>query len=832
MRKWFKKLLAVGLSAAVTIGLSACGGTDNNSGSGGNSGGRGNSSVNAQLAKEYVYKLDEFEIPEFVDSENGYINVRSAVYRDGKVYVLLEVTDWSKADNMAADLRLLVMNEDGSDLQVVQLETSGAEDGSSGEEAMPDQAAAVKPAEDDLLAAAAGEEVTNVWEYVSYSYINLSDDGNIFGIRNYYYEDYTNPEQYVSEDHQYVCCWGADGSLLWETELEGLNSDNEGEEWIYISNLVPKEDGGANLLLSGENIYRMSVSSDGEVSGKEKLSEEAAAVFNNYSYIAVQPDGTLLVLYSDENDWTKGFFVTYDLSTDTLGEPSAAPASLMWKGFGNLGAGLTSDLIFSYSDGVYSYNRGDESAVKKMDFVNSDVNISGFLSMVELSEQSFLGIFQENYDGKIRGAVFTYVDPAAIADKSVVVLAGNYIGSDLRQRVVEFNRSNDVYRIVLKEYDSYNSFDDYSAGYTQLNNDIITGSMPDILITDGLPVENYISKGLLADIGKLIEQDEELSQIEFMQNVFDAFSVDGKLYYIVPSFSVSTMIAKTSLVGEKNGWTMEEMQQVLAGMGEDTQAIGETTRSGFMSMAMSYCGNDFVDVATGKCSFNSDNFIAMMEFAKTLPEEIDWDKLYGEEDYWANYDSQYRMDRTLLMQLYIGSLRDLNYQLNGSFGEPVSYVGFPTESGKGSYINAYQSYVLSAKSANLEGAWSFVRYYLTDEYQEGIEWGLPVNKRVFMELAQEATQNPTYTDENGNEVEYDQTYWINNEEIALPPLTQEQVDQLTEFIMSVDRPYYYSADILNIVNEEMDAFYTGQKSAQDVANIIQSRAQIYVDENR
>ena len=66
------------------------------------------------------------------------------------------------------------------------------------------------------------------------------------------------------------------------------------------------------------------------------------------------------------------------------------------------------------------------------------------------------------------------------------------------------------------------------AGYTQLNNDILSGSMPDILVTDlNMPVENYISKGLIADIGEMIQKDEELSQKEFMENVFDAYKVKG-----------------------------------------------------------------------------------------------------------------------------------------------------------------------------------------------------------------------------------------------------------------------------------------------------------------
>lgn len=870
MRKWLKKSMVVGLALAMTVGLSACGGADGSDGNGGGSGNRGNSSANAQLAKENVYKVEEFEFPKLVDPENGYVNVYSTEYRDGRIYMVVEISDWTREEN-GTEYDLIIMNADGSDTQVVKLDTSGGEEGSagegsgdgdsagagsgsegsgddgstgegSGEEGSTgesageggDSAPVVSPR--DLLARAAGDVadpgmVQNTWEYTSFGNFSISSEGKVFGVKNHNYEDYSNPEQYVSENHTYICCWDTDGSRLWETELEDLRSGEEGAEWIYISSLIPGKDGSAKLLLSGDNMYRMDISSDGEISEREQLSEETGQVLSYRQDMIVQDDGTMLITYSDESDWTKMYLATYDPETDTLGEPANMPSSFGWNGYGSLNAGVASDLVFTMSDGVYIFNKGDEAITKKMDFVNSDVNISNFVSLVELDKDSFVGIFYENYGDDMKAALFTYRDPADIPDKSVIVLAGNWIDNAIRQRAVEFNRASDVYRVVIRGYDSYNNYDDYNAGITRLNNDIVTGSMPDILIAENLPIENYISKGLIADVGKLIEEDPELSQVEFLQNVFDAYSVDGKLYYVVPTFSVNTMIAKTSLVGDRTGWTLEEMKQTVESMGENVQAIGEVTRDGFMSTAMQYCGNDFIDVETGKCSFNTENFISMMEYAKTLPEEIDWENTYT-DDYWMTYESQYRDNRTLLMQLYIASMDNLKYSLNGNFGEPVTFIGFPTESGKGSYISANQSFVLSAKSANLDGAWEFVRYYLTDEYQNGIEWGLSVNKQVFMERAQKATQKPTYTDENGNEVEYDDTFYLNGEDIPLDPLSQEQVDQIVNFVMSVDRAYYYNEDVLNIINEEMGAFYTGQKSAQDVANVIQSRAQIYVDENR
>ena len=48
----------------------------------------------------------------------------------------------------------------------------------------------------------------------------------------------------------------------------------------------------------------------------------------------------------------------------------------------------------------------------------------------------------------------------------------------------------------------------------------------------------------------------------------------------------------------------------------------------------------------------------------------------------------------------------------------------------------------------------------------------------------------------------------------------------------MDNSYYWNDSVANIINEEMDGFYTGQKTAQEVAKVIQSRAQVYVDENR
>ncbi len=834
-KKWWKKAGALALVAAAVMGLSACGGDKN---------------VNSALAKEGVSRFQEVNIP---DLEADYVNVTGSGRRDGRIYLMLQLEHWNE-DNRQADIRVVSMNADGSDIKSVKLDIPKDEGSSSGAGIPVPRAATTLPAEpeesepEDTEDGSEGTESEdnnediaidkpvvddamygdNFWENTQYAYFNLAPDGLIYGLKIYNYESYG--EEYYSTQNYYFCKWNSeDGSFLQETELQLKNPENP-DEWVGINTMVVGADGSLHIILHGETVTKISMDAQGNTSGRQELPEDAEDMFNMMDRIIPNSDGTFQILYYDD-DWTKEYMATYDPATNTVGEATALPAFLSNKGFNTMTAGLNADLLYSDSNGIYSCNIGDQEPTLRMSYVNSDLDISYFNGLVEIDDNTFLGIFNDRYKDDVNIGLFTHVNPEDIPDKSVLVLAAEYVPYDMKRRVVEFNRNSEEYRIVLKEYQDYNSYEDWEAGVTQLNNDITTGNMPDILVGNGLPMENYAAKGLLEDIGKLIEEDEELSKVEFVQNVFDAYSVDGNLYYVIPAFTVQTMIAKTSIVGDRTEWTMEEAQQAMASMPEGALMFGDMTRDSYFSTAMAYCAGDFMDVSTGKCDFDSDRFINMMEYAKTLPETLD-ESYYG-EDYWMRYQSQYRENRTLLMQVYIDSIRDLNYSINGRMGADVSYVGFPMEGGQGAFVSANQIYAISSKSNFTEGAWEFLRYYLTDEYQsEQSEWSLSVHMNLLKENANKATEKPYWIDENGEKQEYDETFNMNGESIVIPQMTQAQVDKVVNYILSLKKCSYSNTDVMNIINEEMGGFFSGQKSAKEVAMVIQNRVQLYIDENR
>ena len=62
--------------------------------------------------------------------------------------------------------------------------------------------------------------------------------------------------------------------------------------------------------------------------------------------------------------------------------------------------------------------------------------------------------------------------------------------------------------------------------------------------------------------------------------------------------------------------------------------------------------------------------------------------------------------------------------------------------------------------------------------------------------------------------------------------TQEEVDTLLNLVDVAQPASNADQEIMTIMEEEAQAFFQGQKSAGDVAGVIQSRVQVYVNENR
>ena len=90
-----------------------------------------------------------------------------------------------------------------------------------------------------------------------------------------------------------------------------------------------------------------------------------------------------------------------------------------------------------------------------------------------------------------------------------------------------------------------------------------------------------------------------------------------------------------------------------------------------------------------------------------------------------------------------------------------------------------------------------------------------------------------YEDEDGNKVENSKTTWgWDDFEMEIMAATEEEVAEVRKLIESAEKVAgSVDEQLVNIITEESEPFFKGQKSAADVAGIIQNRIQIYVNEN-
>lgn len=611
-----------------------------------------------------------------------------------------------------------------------------------------------------------------------------------------------------------VAGYDKDGNSLFEKEITGESA----QDYFYAYSIKPTDTGFLLATNGGVDVY------DDEFNKKNHIGEINGDVEWGSSFIL--RDGRIAAMVYGAD---KPSLATYDLETGKKQEDLEVPINL-WNY--NVSAGNVHDLILSNSTGVFYYNLGDKDITKFIDYVASDLCCYNIFNIIEVDDNTFYGSFYDELGdgGSNVTAKFTKVSPEKSAAKKTLTLGGMYIGTDIKKNIILFNRGSDNYRIIVKDYSNNTEDGDYNAMLDAINNDIIAGTMPDImLLNTSMDISNYFAKGAFEPLDSYMEKDSEFDRSDYMENVLDAMTFDGKLYCITPTFYVNTLVGKKSVVGDKN-LSLTELENIAKDMGDNVKVFSsDTTKEQLIRNVMSYDRDEFVDMNTGEVKFDSPEFIKVLEFTDNLPVmPPDY-----EEDNWEEYEAEFRLNRALVMTMGLYDFRDsMSYYRTVMFGEELGFIGFPTSNGSGNTIGFDNALAISADSQYKDGAWEFIRTYISDDFQDKITYGFPINKAALKKRGQEATKPQTYIDENGKEQVVKESYWLDGKEVEVDPPTQADIDAFIEVLGTADSLVNYNESITNIVLEEASGYFDGQKSAEAVAKVIQSKVQIYVNENR
>ncbi|SFC36949.1 ABC transporter substrate-binding protein [Butyrivibrio sp. YAB3001] len=620
-------------------------------------------------------------------------------------------------------------------------------------------------------------------------------------------EDISAPEK----DECYLVKFDKDGNLLEKIDLMEKYA-NDG--YVSISGMTATDDG--TILISLEQGILSYTSADGF-----KMLVDNGTQYRYYQMYKGFNGKIFLSSYGDKGIELSSF----DPGTGAIGEPSK---TLQSYGDYSFFGGNGYDLYMSNAEGIYGYDQAADTMTKLLDYVDSDLELNGSVGQaVAISDSEFVALIPDS-DYNYYVAHLTKVAPEDVKDKQLITLGGYYIDYEIRKKAFEFNRNSNEYKIKFVDYSSYDTDDNYGAGADKLNMDIVSGNTPDILILgDEMPVDSYINKGLFLDLASFISNDSEISESDFITNIFDAFKTGDKVYQIVPSFYISSMIAKSKFVEGKDVLTFKDCDELIKNTGvKRDNAFGMMlTRDGFLEQGIAYSGNSYIDWEKKQCNFNSDSFIEFLEFAKDFPTEYP-------ESAWEDYkDTMYLNDESLFNFIVFSEFSDYAYYKRAVFGDDFKFVGFPNNLGiNNSIIYPSKRMAISSQTKSKDACWEFLRAFLTEAYQDEVTYSFPIRKSSFDKKAQKAKERPYYMD-GDEKIEYDETFYVNGQEIVLDPLNDDEILDFSNFIKSLNLTYTYNKNVNNIIFEEASAFFSGQKTAKEVADIIQSRLSIYVNEN-
>ena len=391
--------------------------------------------------------------------------------------------------------------------------------------------------------------------------------------------------------------------------------------------------------------------------------------------------------------------------------------------------------------------------------------------------------------------------------------------------------------------------DQYEQYKSKLTTDLLTGEGPDIIFVDGetFPsIRKVMASGFFCDLNELIEKDKEFDLSDFNKTIMDSGVYKGKRYLIPWYYELPILMTVKSVTDENgisadklNSWDgfMEEVRK-FAGLDEKNAEYFLTGDLKFSNIVES-CGNLFVDYDKKKTGFDSNEFIQLLEMYKELhsvqcPEEIfknrktimGFGSLEGPASIFRaskNYCNPFPFWMANSEALYLYK-EELSIYLFPSFRQKVGINAVPV-----CFL------AVNSKCKNKPAAFDFIKYALSEreqsmwEYEDGtmhVTRGFPVNDKA-LDISLELF----YRDQQLRKLSIlgipsmDQTFTIPDSSIS-----REQAGIIKNMADSVGSSYIIDKTILDMLDQEIQDFLNGRRTAKQTARIMDNKATLFLNE--
>lgn len=370
----------------------------------------------------------------------------------------------------------------------------------------------------------------------------------------------------------------------------------------------------------------------------------------------------------------------------------------------------------------------------------------------------------------------------------------------------------------------------YTVGYTgedgfsvsdairKLNTEIMADEGPDIIVLDNLPVEEYISKGVLEPVTDIVNEKKD----EIFFNMIEGYNKESEIFCVPTTFRIPVIIGNSEVVSaESSKAVIDQMEQ---------QESPVLTRQDFPYAAMyMFVTSDMVE----KDGMNEEKLTAYYNDLLRLKEMGNvTDKIVGESDYSMNQtvDIFPYGESDVPSDIYFGEAKagvgqiayvDSYIKLNSARKQADIQFDYLNKSG-GNYYIPTEVLGINSRSSYKDAAKEFLSLYLTEEVQNTNTMGFSINRNSMRNSAA-VTDSPQYYS----------TIYKNLEDTSgrdLYTLSTDEFNELLQFVELADTPVRVDAVVTETVMEQADKILYEGLDVQTAVKTVCDKINLYLKE--
>lgn len=341
-----------------------------------------------------------------------------------------------------------------------------------------------------------------------------------------------------------------------------------------------------------------------------------------------------------------------------------------------------------------------------------------------------------------------------------------------------------------------------------LNTEIMAGNGPDIILMDGLPIEDYIEKGGLEDLSDMMESVKENGE-EFFENVLSSYEKGEKVYAIPSRFSVPIIIGKEGAVTPEEVKTLSGTLKTRTE--EQIKGIARNATKSISLLLLTFWN----DIISEESVVDQEALSTFLEEARMLfdASEIDLELPYYSGD--AGVTMAFQKDILSVDEMDMG--QTLAQLESVSANSPVFYDYLNSESGK-KFIPKW-IFGITASSEKKEAAKAFLSYFLSSENMDQYDWTLSVNKTSFRKTLPISETKEQMT------VMYPEQ--DSAEGIRIQKLNAEEAEEFVNFLSEADTKIAVEQALFEEILTQAEHYVYGEESLESAVNAIVEKVEIY-----